>query len=145
MGFFKKKYVLGFCFNLDYTEVALIKKTKPDWQKGKYNGIGGKVEFLENRVLAMWREFYEETGYNANNWFEYAILNGVDYKVYCYFGAGDLSKLKTTTDEEVRIFKLSEIKNNPLLLKNMDWLIELARDTGKNFKGPVYAKIYYKS
>jgi hypothetical protein len=34
--------VAGFLFRNNDTEVALIRKNKPDWQKGKLNGIGGK-------------------------------------------------------------------------------------------------------
>lgn len=56
------EYVLGFLFNRDMTEVALILKTKPEWQAGKLNGIGGKVELGELPHYAMAREFYEETG-----------------------------------------------------------------------------------
>ena len=28
----------------DNKEILLLKKNNPDWQKGLYNGIGGKVE-----------------------------------------------------------------------------------------------------
>ena len=38
------KYVVGFAFNKEKTKVLLIKKTKPDWQAGQLNGIGGKIE-----------------------------------------------------------------------------------------------------
>jgi hypothetical protein len=38
------EYVCGFMFANDFTEVALIRKNKPEWQRGKLNGIGGKVE-----------------------------------------------------------------------------------------------------
>lgn len=39
-------YVAGFLFGPmpRHNYVALIRKNKPDWQKGKLNGIGGKVE-----------------------------------------------------------------------------------------------------
>lgn len=39
-----KEYVLGFAFNRERTKIVLILKNRPDWQKGKYNGIGGKIE-----------------------------------------------------------------------------------------------------
>jgi 8-oxo-dGTP diphosphatase len=56
------EYVVGYCFNEDFSEVALIEKRKPAWQAGKLNGIGGKVEPGENIVEAMAREFEEEAG-----------------------------------------------------------------------------------
>jgi 8-oxo-dGTP pyrophosphatase MutT (NUDIX family) len=55
-------YVLGFAFTVDGS-VALIRKAKPEWQAGKLNGIGGKIEeFDPSPVHAMTREFMEETG-----------------------------------------------------------------------------------
>ena len=39
-----KEYVAGFLFSRDGSLLALILKNKPDWQKGKLNAIGGKIE-----------------------------------------------------------------------------------------------------
>jgi hypothetical protein len=36
----KKRYVLGFMFD-QHDNVLLVEKSKPAWQAGKYNGIGG--------------------------------------------------------------------------------------------------------
>ena len=46
------KYVAGFLFSNDYKYVALIKKEKPAWQKGKLNAIGGKIELGESELNA---------------------------------------------------------------------------------------------
>lgn len=60
----------------DVQNFLLIRKTHPEWQKGKLNGIGGKIEkkekltsngivdhwLLETPFEAMIREFHEETG-----------------------------------------------------------------------------------
>jgi 8-oxo-dGTP pyrophosphatase MutT (NUDIX family) len=61
-----QEYVLGFVFNLDKTKVALMRKTKPEWQRGRLNGIGGKIELGETSITAMHREFKEETGQPSN-------------------------------------------------------------------------------
>jgi len=37
-------YCLGFAFYRSRRKVVLIRKTKPDWQRGKLNGVGGKIE-----------------------------------------------------------------------------------------------------
>jgi 8-oxo-dGTP diphosphatase len=75
-----KHYVLGFAFSKDRKEIILIEKQKPDWQKGKLNGVGGKVEkkdFAWNTngevtpyvaTIAMQREFKEETGVETQSW-----------------------------------------------------------------------------
>ncbi len=56
------EYVVGYCFSHDFSMVALIKKLKPAWQKGKLNGVGGKLEPGESPREAMAREFNEEAG-----------------------------------------------------------------------------------
>lgn len=35
------RYVVGFCFNSDLSQIILIEKNKPEWQKGYLNGVGG--------------------------------------------------------------------------------------------------------
>lgn len=37
-------YVCGFLMSYDMDKVVLIKKNRPDWQKGKWNGVGGKIK-----------------------------------------------------------------------------------------------------
>lgn len=57
------EYVLGFAFTPSRGGVLGIKKTRPVWQAGRVNGVGGKIEpddwCIED---AMTREFLEETG-----------------------------------------------------------------------------------
>lgn len=55
-------YTLGFVFNPERTHVMLIRKTRPQWQAGSLNGIGGKLEQDESESECMIREFREETG-----------------------------------------------------------------------------------
>jgi 8-oxo-dGTP diphosphatase len=68
-----KKYVVGFL--ISGSLVSLIKKNRPEWQKGKINGIGGKIEKGETPEQAMKREFYEEAGIRINKWKRFAVLN----------------------------------------------------------------------
>lgn len=50
-------------FSLDKTKVVLIQKNRPEWQKGKLNGVGGKKEKTDfNLFSTMIRKFKEETG-----------------------------------------------------------------------------------
>ena len=37
------RYVVGFVFNKSKTEVMLIEKQRPLWQKNHFNGIGGHI------------------------------------------------------------------------------------------------------
>jgi hypothetical protein len=53
----RRRYVVGFLFDGLCQNVTLIKKTHPEWQKGKLNGVGGKIEPNETSTDAMRREF----------------------------------------------------------------------------------------
>ena len=37
------EYVVGFMLSIDGEDVALIRKERPAWQKGRLNGIGGHI------------------------------------------------------------------------------------------------------
>ena len=79
----KTDYVLGFAFAAKRTRVLLVMKQSPAWQRGKFNGVGGKVEPEEYVTEAMSREFREETGLHVRRelWGTVAELIGPDYRV----------------------------------------------------------------
>src|ERR1035437_6897488 len=63
--------------------VWLIRKARPEWQKGMLNGIGGHVEENENTMTAMTREFNEETGLTILDWKKFCILTDEEtYEVH---------------------------------------------------------------
>lgn len=74
-----KRYVLGFYLTPD--GVVLIKKTKPDWQRGKWNGIGGSIEAGETPLQAMVREFAEEAQLltTYRQWTQLFTLSGLTF------------------------------------------------------------------
>jgi 8-oxo-dGTP diphosphatase len=59
-------FVLGFI--TDRKRVLLIRKNRPDWQKGLYNGVGGLVLLDETPTDAMIREAKEETNLDITDW-----------------------------------------------------------------------------
>lgn len=99
-------YVLGFAVNPDGTEVLLILKNRPAWAKGRWNGVGGKVEAGETATQAMVREFAEETGlvWPAEAWQPLgAMTDGTTYRVDVFAARGDLSAAQSLTDEAVAV------------------------------------------
>lgn len=120
------EYVAGFLFDGD--RVALVVKNRPEWQKGKMNGIGGHIEPGETPEQAMAREFVEETGYKAPErlyWKRFAELSGPDYRVYFFYEYGNHSLLQQPTDEaivSVPIDSITVLDSIP----NLTWLIPLA-------------------
>lgn len=137
------KYVAGLAFHKDdYNLVALIEKQRPTWQKGKMNGIGGKVEEKESPIEAMIREFEEETGYKSieQDWNNFTTLIGSDWMVRFYRSFSiDLNLLKTTTDEKVQIVRVSSLKlKKTEVIENLKWLIPMALDTQFHYASITY-------
>jgi len=62
-----QEYVLVYAEPTEGNDILLIRKEKPDWQKGKLNLVGGKVEDDELAGIAAIREFKEETGYGIGD------------------------------------------------------------------------------
>lgn len=125
----KKFYVLGLMFSPDFDKVVLIRKTHPDWQKGKLNGVGGKIEFGENPSAAMVREFMEETGVQTNesDWGQFLLMRFPEAEIFVFASVwSDCPKLKALIEETPSVMNLSEV----FFLKtvrNIQWLIPMAK------------------
>lgn len=132
-----KHYVLGFLFDRVGQSVLLIQKTKPEWQKGRWNGIGGKVESDELPIHAMRREFQEETGLSITNWTHFCTFMGSEkcdpqaakedseFAVHCFKCFSEtLGSAKSTTDEHVMEHAVNG--HNFGFLPNLKWLIPMA-------------------
>jgi 8-oxo-dGTP pyrophosphatase MutT (NUDIX family) len=95
-------YALCYCIYND--ELVLIEKNKPDWQKGKLNLPGGKVEENESPMTAAVRELKEETNlvYVSVSKVGKIIGNGCEVHVFFGFGRGTLRQL---TDEKLHLVR----------------------------------------
>lgn len=129
-----KKYVVGFMINEQRTQVALIQKTKPEWQAGLLNGIGGKVESDESISSAMTREFLEETGQLTYRDEWTIFLKGHDhnstYEVFFFRSVVHqrlLDSLKSPTEEIVTIVNISDLDTLPVI-PNLKWAIRMCLD-----------------
>jgi 8-oxo-dGTP diphosphatase len=123
-----KRYVLGFAFDPYLHNVTLIRKTRPEWQKDRMNGVGGHIEEGELSCEAMRREFGEETGTQEDiHWVQYAVLHGVDWEVDIYRAILDTLPHVAFTTEEGVIWQVpvTDLKNWPVL-PNLLYLIPMA-------------------
>lgn len=135
-----KQYVVGLMFRNNMKEVALIRKARPDWQKGLLNGVGGKVEPGEHPNAAMVREFEEETGYKQPYWLEFLeTVWGINCYVKYYICVNDAAVLKSITDEWVEWLSLDDIDTNTLI-PNLRWIIPMALAFSKE---PFYGRVDY--
>lgn len=136
-----KKYVAGFMFRYDGQEVALVLKNKPAFQVGKLNAIGGKIENDETPIVAMCREFLEETGCRTidSDWRSFCLLSGSDWQVHffvCLTGTG--FKIRTMEAEPIGWYRITELNGRNIAgdkwketVSNLKWLIPLALDKDK--------------
>jgi 8-oxo-dGTP diphosphatase len=128
-------YVAGFAFDDVLQRVVLIEKTKPDWQKGKLNGVGGKVEGSDTSLAyAMEREFQEETSVKVDKdrWKLFSTLNCNTWRVKFFVAKltpEEMLNLKTTTEETVTVrhfTSIQDIDDRSSLMSNIPWLTQMA-------------------
>lgn len=132
-------YVLGFYFSPHHSHVVLIQKLKPMWQRGKLNGVGGKLEDGESSATAMRREFKEEAGLDLHEdkWIHFGRLvvhrQQIDNAYVDLFStSGPLTDLLSVTDEKLFISPFPVQADNTL--SNIRWLTEMAEASFDNKK-----------
>jgi 8-oxo-dGTP diphosphatase len=113
--------------------VVLIRKTHPEWQAGKLNGVGGGVEEGETIFEAIYREFEEETGVRIEGWHHFASLTweeGVVYFLRQFVRSGILDLCRTMTDELVERHWVHSLgmpgPGRDSVIPNLLWLVPLA-------------------
>jgi 8-oxo-dGTP diphosphatase len=134
-----KAWVVGFLFDDDAEQVILVRKNRPEWQAGKLNGVGGKVELGERIYAAMEREFREETGVSFIDkdraigipWQHFLSLTweqGIVHFFRAFAPRATLDECVTVTDEVIvscsirRLLTVGTFRPIPNLL----WLVPLA-------------------
>lgn len=126
-------YTLGFIFNADNGLVLLQYKHKPLWQRGKLNGIGGKVED-ETPMEAMERESIEEVGRSFDWRSKLSMLIGADKHISVFKSNASINEMKRAekfstenTPEPCEVFSVEEIIKKPIL-HNLLWIVPLLAD-----------------
>lgn len=131
-----KRYTVGFVFDSTMENVLLIHKTHPEWQKGKINGPGGKLEENETPHACVAREIQEETTLSIppEKWTLVAEIEN-DQRVVQFFGAihhGKKEDARTSTEEKAEWFATHALPSN--VIPNLTWLIPLCKDHMLNQK-----------
>ena len=116
----KIQYVLGFLQDETAQNILLIKKKRPSFLAGTYNGLGGKIEYLESPINAMVRECLEESNLFIphNDWLQIGLMgDGITYEIFVFFSVTSFSGMKNKTDEP--LFKMSWNELDNLNSKNL--------------------------
>ncbi|WNL29001.1 NUDIX hydrolase [Aliarcobacter cryaerophilus] len=102
----------------DNEEILLLKKNNPDWQKGLYNGIGGKVELNTTSLETIIKKCQEELGVNISNWIELdseISSSGIEIVYFLTtLNEGEIKKLQSQTDERAELFSINNLPTNIL-------------------------------
>jgi 8-oxo-dGTP diphosphatase len=134
-------YVLGFMFDETLERVVLIRKLRPEWQKGNLNGVGGSIKPGETMLGAMIREFREETGVCTvgRDWTHFATLggdsaNGDRFTVACLSSQSSIGvdSVRSITDEKVEVCLVGRLQLTTRLVENALWLTTLALENHRH-------------
>lgn len=132
----KMKYVVGFAFNKEKTKLLLIQKTKPAWQAGLLNGVGGKIESYDSTSYhAMTREFFEESNLKTvkEDWYLFSKIEDNTFELNCFVGFFEESFLNTyesVTEETIFLVDVQDLYNQQFsgCISNLKWLISVCLD-----------------
>lgn len=115
-------YVIGII--TDGTRVLLLKKSDPDWPRGLYDGIGGRVT-EETLLETIIKKCKNETGLDILEWTELdTILLPIAGSTLTYFSTIiDKDKIETVQNtleyEELELFDIKNLPRNIVFdLKN---------------------------
>jgi 8-oxo-dGTP diphosphatase len=109
--------------------IPLLRRTKPDWQAGKLNGVGGHIEANETPDDCMVREWHEETGDDHADWRKFATL--IDGKRMVHFYAARVAELPSLppwndAGEWFELHNISDALKRIDLIDNLHWLLPMA-------------------
>ncbi len=111
-------------------EFLVINKNKPDWQKGKKNLPGGKIEDGETALEAAERELKEESNlrvHSSSGRLLGKITNNDNFVVYCVSYSTWDSNIVSLTDEKVEWLSFDNLDFDSSIIENLKIVVPLMR------------------
>ncbi len=124
------EYVAGFLFSADRKQVVLVQKINPEWQRGRLNGVGGKIEPADaSPSVAMIREFEEEAGIIVLEWEPFCLVKKRGNLTHFFraFADRNLGHISGQEAEKISAHPVSELYRLNTM-PNLEWLIPMALD-----------------
>lgn len=120
-------YVLALLLTPDRGHVVLARKTRPAWQAGRVNALGGKLLPGETPAAAARREVREEAGVDIADWEEVLVWDDPVYRMHVMRAEHELAAMaRTAEDQEVFLAPVAALPEN--VIDNLRWIIPLALD-----------------
>lgn len=120
-------YVLALLFTPARGHVVLMAKTRPAWQAGRVNALGGKLLPGESPAAAARREVREEAGVDVAAWEEFLVWDDPQYRLHAV-RAFDAAAHGAHTAEDQAVFLADPTALPAHVIDNLRWLIPLALD-----------------
>lgn len=131
------RQVLGFVFD-SACRFWLVRKRDPEWQKGRLNGIGGKVSEGETSLEAMKNSGLRDLGIDAP-WEEYACLVRPKWNCKVYCTVLHSGKPASINEELAGVFEFADLDYLPSSLQTVEGvrlLVIAAISRLKNYDAP---------
>lgn len=123
----KPSYVLALLFTANRRQVVLIRRTRPVWQAGRVNALGGRLVDGESPGDAARREVREESGVDVREWAEVLVWDDAEYRMHVMRAVSELAgAARTMEDQEVFLADVESLPAN--VIDNLRWLVPLALD-----------------
>ena len=123
------KFTVGFVFDSSLEHVLLVHKQRPEWQAGKVNGIGGKIEPGETALECIARECEEESTLKIppSDWLHFGTIHQPQGNVEVLAAAygGGHSDASQNDHEAVEWFPINHLPDN--VMQNLHFLIPAAK------------------
>jgi 8-oxo-dGTP diphosphatase len=106
-----------------------MRKTRPAWQAGRVNALGGKLLPGESAAAAASREVLEEAGVRVpeDAWREVVVWHDPVYRMYVLSAFHEeAERARTAEDQEVFLAESNDLPAE--CIENLRWLIPLALD-----------------
>jgi 8-oxo-dGTP diphosphatase len=124
----KPAFVLALLYSADHRQVVLMRRTRPAWQVGRVNALGGRVTAGESAAAAARREVREESGVDVDEWREVLVWEDAEYTMHVMRAVSDRAReARTMEDQEVFLADVNALPAN--VIDNLRWLVPLALDT----------------
>jgi 8-oxo-dGTP diphosphatase len=128
----KPAFVLALLYSADRRQVVLMRRTKPAWQAGRVNGLGGRLMPGESAAAAARREVREECGVDVAAWREVLVWEDAEYVMHVLSAvSAEARAARTQEDQEVFLADVDALPPN--VIDNLRWLVPLALDADVAF------------
>jgi 8-oxo-dGTP diphosphatase len=128
----KPAFVLALLYSADRRQVVLMRRTRPAWQAGRVNALGGRLMAGESAATAARREVREECGIDVAEWEEVLVWEDAEYRMHVMRAVSDRARdARTVEDQEVFLADVNALPAN--VIDNLRWLVPLALDADVAF------------